>query len=398
MTQAEQALAWGEITDATVEHAEELIGTELRRDRNRWVSEATHDAIVHFAEGIGDRNPLYRDPAHGEAGPWGSMLAPPTFLYAVDNTVVAPRLAGVQWIYAGTAWTFYDVVRLGDGIDAKVTFDRQDVKGGEFASRWVLQSGRSQYLRRSDGALIAEARGQTARTPRGAALKKEKTKKYDAREAHRYTVDELGAIEREILAQGAGDVPRHWEDVEVGEELRPVVKGPLTSTDMIGWYAGAMGVRPYGGAHEDAVHYRTRHQDYHVSEVTGGKDSAGRGHLEAKTGDDVGMGGAYDIGPQRISWGAQLVTDWMGDAGFLHKLDASVRRPNLIGDTTWWKGTVTGTTVVDGYHLVDIDIHADNQRGETTARGSATVILPSREHGDVALPVPHDLTAGGAAA
>jgi acyl dehydratase len=397
MTQTDTALAWGEITDATIEHAAELLGTELRRDRNRWVTEATYDAIVHFAEGIGDRNPLYRDRERGAASRWGAMLAPPTFLYAVDNTVVAPRLAGVQWIYAGTAWAFYDVVRLGDALEAKVTFDRQDVKGGEFASRWVLQTGRSEYRRRADGALLAEARGQTARTPRGAALEKEKTKKYEAREAHRYTGEQLEEIERHILAQGAGGASPAWEDVETGQELPAVIKGPLTSTDMIAWYAGAMGVRPYGGAHEDVVHYRTRHRDYHVSEITGGKDSAGRGHLEAKTGDDVGMGGAYDIGPQRISWGAQLVTDWMGDDAFLHALAASVRRPNLIGDTTWWKGTVTGKDVVDGHHLAHLELRAENQRGETTAKGTATVVLPSREHGPVTLPLPRDLTEGARA-
>jgi acyl dehydratase len=397
MTQTGQVLPWGEVTDETIEYAADLLGTELRRDRNRWVAEATVDSIVHFAEGIGDRNPLYRSPEYGAGSPWGTMLAPPTFLYAVDNTVVAPRLAGVQWIYAGTSWTFYDVVRLGDAFDAKVEFERQDVKGGEFAKRWVLQTGRSRYFRRAGGALVAEARGQTARTPRGEALKKETTKKYEARDAHRYTRDELAAIERHILEQGPrGAEQLDWEDVAVGDELPDVVKGPLTSTDMIGWYAGAMGVRPYGGAHEDAVHYRTRHQDFHISEVTGGKDSAGRGHLEAKTGDDVGMGGAYDIGPQRISWGAQLVTDWIGDAGFLHALQVSVRRPNLIGDTTWWKGTVTAKDVVDGHHTVSLGIRAENQRGETTARGTATVILPSSEHGPVALPVGRDLTAGAA--
>jgi acyl dehydratase len=397
MIETDQVLPWGEITDATIEHSAGLIGQQLRRDRNTWVSEATYDGILHFAEGIGDRNPLFRDPEYGGRTTWGTMLAPPTFLYAVDNTVVAPRLAGVQWIYAGTQWTFYDVVRLGDGFDPEVTFERQDVKGGEFASRWVLQTGRSVFRRRADGALVAEAWGQTARTPRGEALKKEKKKKYEARDAHSYSGEQLEAIERHILEHAPrGAEPLSWEDVEEGDELRPVVKGPLTSTDMIGWYAGAMGVRPYGGAHEDAVRYRTRHRDYHVSEITGGKDSAGRGHLEAKTGDDVGMGGAYDIGPQRISWGAQLLTDWMGDAGFLHKLDVSVRRPNLIGDTTWWKGTVTGKHVVDGHHLVQVDIHADNQRDEITARGSATVVLPSSENGPVVLPIPGPLSPGAA--
>jgi acyl dehydratase len=390
---ATETLPWGEITDETIAHAAELTGTELRRDRFRWVSEATFDAIQHFAEGIGDRNPLWRSREYAQGTRWGAVLAPPTFLYAVDFTVVAPRLAGVQWIYAGTDWTFYDVVRLGDGFDPVTTFLGQELKGGEFARRWVMQTGHVRYVRRSDGALVAEANGHTARTPRGEALKREGRTKYELRTKQEYTAEQIEDIERQILAETPrGATPRHWEDVEVGEQVRPVVKGPLTTTDIVAWYAGAFGVRLYGGAHADVVHYRNRHADFHISEITGAKDNPGRGHLEVQTGSDVGMGGAYDIGPQRISWGAHMLTDWMGDDGFLHKLSVSVRRPNLVGDTTWWKGRVTGKQVVRGHHLVELDVHTEDQLGHESARGRATVVLPSRDHGPVSLPLPADLT------
>ena len=33
----------------------------------------------------------------------------------------------------------------------------------------------------------------------------------------------------------------------------------------------------------------------------------------------------------------------------------------------------------DGYALVDIDIFGENQRGETTATGVATVVLPTAD-------------------
>ncbi len=88
------------------------------------------------------------------------------------------------------------------------------------------------------------------------------------------------------------------------------------------------------------IRYRRRHDDYHSNPATGAKDSAGRGHLEASTGRDAGMGGAYDVGPQRIAWARQMLCNWMGDHGFLHRLDVSVRQPNLVGDTIWWRGTV----------------------------------------------------------
>lgn len=389
-------LAWGEINEDTVADAARLLGTQLRRDQQRWISEMNVDAIAHFAEGVGDRNPLWRDPDHGPSTRWGTTLAPPTILYSVDTTVVAPSLAGVQWIYAGTDWVWYDVIKLGDKIDATAKFLRQDVKGGEFSKMWVLQTGYNTFTRREDGFLLAEAWGRCARTPRGDALKKDGSQKYKAQAEARYTRDQLADIEAQVLSEAPrGAEALLWEHVEVGAELPPVVKGPLTSTDMVAWYAGWSGARPYGGALADVVRYRQRHRDFHLSEETGAKDSAGRGHLEAKTGSDVGMGGAYDIGPQRISWGVHMVTDWIGDSGFLHKLSSTLMRPNLVGDTTWWKGTVTGKEVIDGYHLVHIDCVAVNQADVVHAKARATVILPSADSGEVALPIPRDLTSYG---
>lgn len=393
-TEGTQKVVWGELSEAAIADAAQLLGTELRRDRMRWVSEATRDAIAHFVEGIGDRNPLYRDPSYGPKTRWGSMIAPPMFLFAIDNTVVAPRLPGLQWIYAGIDWTFYDVVRLGDTIDPVTRFHSQELKTGRFSRQWLLQTGHTQYFRHSDKALLAEAYGRNARTPRGAALKKEGGAKYEKRGPHRYTAEEIADIEAQILAEAPrGAAPRFFEDVEIGEALRPVIKGPLNSNDMVAFYAGTMGARPYGGAHADAVHYRARHADYEVSEQTGVKESPGRGHLEANAGEDIGMGGAYDSGFQRISWGGHLISDWIGDDGFLHKFSATLRRPNLFGDTLWWKGAVAAKRQVDGYGLIDLELRADNQRGEITTEGTATVVLPSREHGPVILPIPKDLGA-----
>ncbi len=391
----EKSPSWGELSDAAIADAAELLGQELRRDRFRWVTEVTRDAIAHFVEGIGDRNPLYRDPSYGKSTRWGSMIAPPMFLFAIDNTIVAPRLPGLQWLFAGIDWTFHDVVRLGDVIDPTTRYESHEVKVGRFSRRWLLQTGHTRYTRQTDGVTLAEARTRIARTPRGDALKKEGAPKYEKRGPHRYTAAEIAGIEEEILAEvPRGPVPRYFEDVKIGDALRPVVKGPLTSNDMVAFYAGTMGARPYGGAHADAVHYRRRHADYDVSGKTGLKESPGRGHLEADVGDEIGMGGAYDSGFQRISWGGHLISDWAGDDGFLHKFSARLTRPNLFGDTLCWKGTVVAKRTSGDYGLVDLELHADNQRGETTADGTATVILPTHAHGQISLPIPYDLVEG----
>ena len=161
----------------------------------------------------------------------------------------------------------------------------------------------------------------------------------------------------------------------------------MTITDIIGWYSAAQGALHYGGVHGDAVRYRRRHDDYHINEETGAKDSAGRGHLETSTGIDVGMGGAYDVGPQRIAWAQHMLTNWIGDHGFLHKLYVDVRKPNMVGDTIWWRGLVTAKRKEQSVNLVDLTVEARNQVDTLSAGGTAVAALPSREDGPVPLPI-----------
>jgi hypothetical protein len=81
---------------------------------------------------------------------------------------------------------------------------------------------------------------------------------------------------------------------------------------------------------------------------------------------------------------ASLVTNWMGDAAFLKRVRTQMRRFNTMGDSTWCRGKVTKKYIKDGHALVDIEIRGENQRGELTTPGLATVIMPSR---NIELPV-----------
>jgi hypothetical protein len=72
------------------------------------------------------------------------------------------------------------------------------------------------------------------------------------------------------------------------------------------------------------------------------------------------------------------MTNWLGDDGWLRLLDVQVRLFNLVGDTTWLRGTVIDKVVQAGSHLVVCDLWAENQRGDVTAQGKAEAILPCR--------------------
>jgi len=77
-----------------------------------------------------------------------------------------------------------------------------------------------------------------------------------------------------------------------------------------------------------------------------------------------------------VAWLGHVATNWMGNDGQLRRLSAQVRRHNLIGDVTWCRGVVTAKREEGGQAVVDIELSAENQRREITAKGTATVALP----------------------
>ena len=63
-----------------------LIGVEKQRQYT-----VTEKDIRHFAQAIGDSNPLYHDSEYGKRTKYGSMVAPPLFCHAFAFEDVAPE-------------------------------------------------------------------------------------------------------------------------------------------------------------------------------------------------------------------------------------------------------------------------------------------------------------------
>jgi hypothetical protein len=269
-------------------------------------------------------------------------------------------------------------VRVGDTITAQARLIDAVEKKGQHVPRMILQSGEVIYRNQRDE-VVARAVGKTMRTPRARASG---GMAYKPR-LQRYTKDELEAIEKGCSKEvRSGSTPRYWQDVQVGEELLPVVKGPLRVTDIAAPLASGGGegeVNVGQGAHVFQLLHRRRHPaDIYTDPETGAQDHPHRGHWEAFMAREVGMPGVYDIGFQRIPWLAHLVSNWMGDDGFLRKLEATLRRPNVSGDTTWCRGKVTGKYIERGEYLVECQVWGENQLGEVIMPGKAVVALPSR--------------------
>ena len=67
--------------DEEIDHVRSRAGTTCPVTQNNET--ATKDAIRHFADGIGDPNPLWRDVLYSSNSRHKSLIAPPTFLNAI---------------------------------------------------------------------------------------------------------------------------------------------------------------------------------------------------------------------------------------------------------------------------------------------------------------------------
>lgn len=88
----------------------------------------------------------------------------------------------------------------------------------------------------------------------------------------------------------------------------------------------------------------------------------------------------YDVGFQRQCWQIHLLSDWVGDNGWLKKTYAEYRQFVYHSDVVRITGKVAKKFVdAEGDYCVRIETKATNQRGQEVMPGYAIVALPSRE-------------------
>jgi acyl dehydratase len=363
----------------------------------------TLDVFRHVAEAYGDDNPMWSDPGHGEASRWGSPIAPPplvggdTLVGEDEVTEVAPDerelmkgdpLRGVHAFYSASAREWWAPL-----LPDRRVFRRNALVGvldkrSDFAGRAVHEWTGQVFRDETDTLLSAQYR-LMIRTEREKARER---KKYDDVELLPYTDEQIDEIESQYaLEQPRGPEPRWWEDVAEGDDVGPMVKGPLTITDIVCWHVG-MGMGLYGvkPLRLGAANRRRIPRFFHRDELNV-PDVMQRVHWDPAFARRSGNPTTFDYGRMRETWLIHLCTDWMGDDAWLWRLDCEFRWFNYVGDTQWLRGKVTRRYLAEGDRpAIDLEVCAENQRGELTTPGHATILLPSREHGPVRLPGPPD--------
>ena len=362
------------ISEEAVARARALIGTRLRTEQ--YTRDASLGALINFVNGIGDANPLFRDQEYAAFCKYGSVVGHPCAPYMRHwSGRTRWGLPGVHGFFAGNDWEFFRVLRPGDAVNCvERVLDVQE-KESRYSAKLVIQYVETIYTNQRDE-LVARVVGWCTRHQRRAS--RERGKYADLPKRHQYAEAELEAIDQQVLNEKPrGSAPRYWEDTEAGEELTPIVRGPLSLQDVSAFLVGTGRSSAHGVLLREAL----RHPDHYFRnpEAGGGLEYTGIGHLRDSVAEAVGVPGAYDYGPQRVSWLGTLMTNWIGDDGFLKRLRVECRRFNVYGDTQWCKGQVLRKYLHNNVPLVDVEIWAENQRGEVTAPGFATAMLPSRD-------------------
>ncbi|WP_433526179.1 FAS1-like dehydratase domain-containing protein [Nocardia pseudovaccinii] len=394
-TEDKPAEQFGVLTDQAIERSRRRLGIPNPQRNPPHNYQVTWDGVRHFAFGYGDDNPLYCDPDYAARTRWGSLIAPPTFLYTMGEDA-APKpdaetkallkgdpFAGLGSYQAVMEFEWWQPLRLGDRSRVLQTQVGVQPKRSSFGGRTAHVTQDYLYTNGS-GEMHAVRRGTWINAERHTSSKRAKEKL----EQTPYTPAQLAEIDAAYAAETRrGAEPRYWEDVAVGEVLQPKVKGPLTTTDVVVWHLGwGMQLTP-PGAFKIAANIRRKAPGLYPANGLNIPDTVQRLHWEPARAQELGLPNSYDYGGMRETWLCHLLTDWVGDDGWLWKLRCEHRKFNYIGDTTWVRGTVVDKRQVDGRNEIHLEVRCENQRGEITTPGTAVVLLPTRD-GVVELPAP----------
>lgn len=144
--------------------------------------------------------------------------------------------------------------------------------------------------------------------------------------------------------------------LEIGSEIPSLNKGPITPAHIMRWSSA---IENWHRIHYD-WRYATEHDKLPNILVNG----SWRQHVLI-----------------------QLLTDWVGEDGWLWKIGFQFRGMNLPGETLTAWGKVTEKELKGAYWVVKLDIGLKNQDGIEGTPGTATVVLPDSGS---AVPYPFD--------
>lgn len=407
----------------------ELIGRESGEDvppahgppdgrRAARIPSAIHideETIRRYALSIGDDNPLFTDRGYAAASPWGGVIAPGPILvharYPPDHGASRPNGYPVANFIGGVAWEFFDVVRPGTRVSTNKVLREVLERRGLHGRRVIHLVSEVTYFDVEDRVLakayatLLQVPMRTMGATRAMPVERLREELLSDRAAHHYQPDEVAEIVSGMEGERRrGAEPLYWEDVDVGDELPPIVQPPYTMHDALsylvlhnGLFAGLNGGR---SARTFTPAYRAARSGWgtpdfsRVHPLTRWPYTPGDEHEDTHLCAYRGLPLPFDFGIQRGQIPQRLLGNWAGDHAFCRKMSMTMGRALFHGDALVVRGRVSGKARVadpcirDGHgHSVRVAMEGVNQLGELVSRGFATIYLPSRATGAAPVPV-----------
>jgi len=385
------AKEFGKITQEAFFALRDRIGVERARPLEDWEIEdmrITRSSIRMAALAIGDYNPLYMDLEYAKKSPHGTLILPPTVMQHIEQiNARTDGMPGMHALFRGIALTWRRPIRMGEKVMGKTYLKDVYVSRSQLSGVSVIQA--YETIGTSDkGDEVCRILTSWSRHERKAAAKSSGARQKMRPQAS-YAPDDIEKMKEAYKKQvRRGAEPRYWEDVEVGEELPPVLKGPTNLPQrMFGeggaWYGSEVKI---GGSGDWGVHHaqiwKTLFEPHpglpYINEQGVPEVPVTIHNSNEKAQRYLGLPGGYDAGMQRINWNGHLLMNWIGDHGFLRKLDIKMPQLNIMGDTTWLRGKVIDKRVEDGKHIVELDIVNENQLPQVVTQATAEVVLLSK--------------------
>ena len=330
-----------------------IIGQENPPERNKFP--IGREMAYDVADAIEDPNPLYVDENYANNSRFGSLICPPLATWKD----IAPPLG---YFGAGQESHFQVPLPL-NGYGFNGGCDWKFLRP-PFVDTWITRQFKILDIfekQGRSGALVFIVRQETQTDQHGHTINLAKRvsihRALDATKPSE-NIEKGSELKSVVVSPPNPEIilakphptanqQRYFEDVEVGTILPQVVKGPMTTSHLVRW-AAANG--NYARIHWD-LPFAQLHQ---------------------------GLPNVVVNGSLKNQYLGQLLINFAGDEGWFRRFYVEHRGMDFPGDTITASGTVISKQESDSCGHVTCKVALCNNRGEETASGEGTIILPKR--------------------
>ena len=333
-----------------------LIGQETPPERNRFP--ISDEMAYDLADATEDPNPLYTDRDYAQASRFGGLLCPPLatwkdiappigfFGAGQESHFEVPLPFNSYGLNGGSDWQFLRPAYVGAWITRQ--FRIRDIFEKQGRTGPLVFVVRQETLTDQENRKISVA----DRVSIHRSLPEEDKGNQHAEASLEPTLEAVPVSPPApdvVLPKPQAQVAqqRCFEDVTVGDELPPVVKGPITTTHLVRW-AAANG------------NYARIHWDLPFAQLR------------------QGLTNVVVNGSLKNQYLGELLVRFAGEEGWFKRYQVQHRGMDYPGDVLTAHGAVTSKREVGGFGYVDCQVGLRNNRGELTVSGQATVVLPKR--------------------